>query len=88
MVLRLTRHESNQIECSIKYLKEEGRNVLLDSEQSGVLVTTDHQTLGSKGPELQADGFYSPTSKTGPGDPDLRSSCSLVPALPHHLVRA
>lgn len=88
MVPGLTRHESNWIECSIKYLKEEGRNVLLDSGQRGVLVTTGHQTLGRKGPELQVDGFYPPMSKAGLGDPDLRVSCSLFPVLPHHLVTA
>lgn len=73
MVPRLSRYETNQIKCSTKCLKEEGRNVLMDSEQRGVLVTTGHQTLGRKGPELQADRFYPPTSRLALETPILEA---------------
>lgn len=68
MIPRLARYESSQIKCSIKYLKEEGRNVLMDSE-----LMDSHQTLGRKGPELQADKFYPPTSRLAPETPILEA---------------
>ena len=47
--------------------------MLMDSEQRGVLVTTGHQTLGRKGPELQADRFYPPTSRLALETPILEA---------------
>lgn len=49
LVPRLARHESNQIKCSIKYLKKECKNVLIRNGQKGCLSPVGHWILENEG---------------------------------------
>lgn len=54
LVPRLARHDSNQIKCSIKYLKKECKNVIISGGHRGCLSPLGHWTFRKKrGPEIK-----------------------------------